>query len=40
MAGPTKLFPKSFANRVFTEIKNDFNTELFEQPLLCDQTGN
>jgi type I restriction-modification system DNA methylase subunit len=29
-------FAEIIRTSLFTEIKNDFNTELFEQPLLCD----
>ena len=29
-------FAEIIRQSLFTEIKNDFNTELFEQPLLCD----
>ncbi len=32
-----KNFSEVVRNSVFIEIKNDFNTELFAQPLLCDQ---
>ena len=32
-----KTFSEVLRESVFTEIKKDFNTELFEQPLLCDQ---
>ena len=32
-----KPFAEALRESVFTEIKNDFNTELFEQPLLCDE---
>ncbi len=32
-----KTFGEILRESLFVEIKNDFNTELFEQPLLCDQ---
>ncbi len=32
-----KNFSEVVRESLFIEIKNDFNTELFEQPLLCDQ---
>lgn len=32
-----RTFSEVVRESLFTEIKNDFNTELFEQPLLCDQ---
>ncbi|MDE3068266.1 MAG: Eco57I restriction-modification methylase domain-containing protein [Verrucomicrobiota bacterium] len=32
-----KTFSEVVRESVFTEIKKDFNTELFEQPLLCDE---
>ena len=32
-----KTFGEVLRESLFVEIKNDFNTELFEQPLLCDQ---
>ncbi len=32
-----KTFGEVLRESLFIEIKNDFNTELFEQPLLCDQ---
>ncbi|MEO6036151.1 MAG: N-6 DNA methylase, partial [Verrucomicrobiota bacterium] len=32
-----KTFAEILRESLFVEIKNDFNTELFEQPLLCDQ---
>jgi type I restriction-modification system DNA methylase subunit len=34
---PTKPFAEVLRESLFTEIKRDFNTELFEQPQLCDQ---
>ena len=32
-----KTFGEILRESLFVEIKNEFNTELFEQPLLCDQ---
>jgi type I restriction-modification system DNA methylase subunit len=32
-----KTFGEILRESLFVEIKNDFNTELFEQPLLCDE---
>jgi type I restriction-modification system DNA methylase subunit len=32
-----KTFGEVLRESLFVEIKNDFNTELFEQPLLCDE---
>ena len=32
-----KTFAEFLRESLFVEIKNDFNTELFEQPLLCDE---
>src|SRR5208283_4149859 len=32
-----KTFSEVLRDSLFIEIKNDFNTELFVQPLLCDQ---
>ena len=32
----TRTFAEIIRQSLFIEIKNDFNTELFEQPLLCD----
>ncbi len=34
---PTKPFAEVLRESLFTEIKRDFNTELFEQPQRCDQ---
>lgn len=36
-ARANKTFGEVLRESLFVEIKNDFNTELFEQPLLCDQ---
>jgi type I restriction-modification system DNA methylase subunit len=34
-----KTFAEVLRETLFIEIKNDFNTELFTQPLLCDELG-